>query len=123
MKKNKTSNEKNKTKKTGAQINTDVVKKKKLTSRQRKAITKIIEKKKKNLKRSEMLNELKNFELSTPSLSLMTSISQTQTSGLRNSLREKKKHLMKPVMDNDNSDEIRVDEEDVGIELAENEIA
>jgi hypothetical protein len=30
---------------------------------------------------------------------------------------------MKPVMDNDNSDEIRVDEEDVGIELAENEIA
>jgi hypothetical protein len=36
-----------------------------------------------------MLNELKNFELSTPSLALMTSISQTQTSGLRNSLREK----------------------------------
>lgn len=36
-----------------------------------------------------MLNELKSFELSAPSLSLMTSISQTQTSGLRNSLKEK----------------------------------
>lgn len=36
-----------------------------------------------------MLNELKSFELSSPSLSLMTSISQTQTSGLRNSLKEK----------------------------------
>lgn len=39
--------------------------------------------------RSEMLNELKSFELSAPSLSLMTSISQTQTSGLRNALKEK----------------------------------
>lgn len=36
-----------------------------------------------------MLNELKSFELSAPSLSLMTSISQTQTSGLRNVLKEK----------------------------------
>lgn len=36
-----------------------------------------------------MLNELKSLELSAPSLSLMTSISQTQTSGLRNALKEK----------------------------------
>lgn len=36
-----------------------------------------------------MLNELKSFELSTSSLSLMTSISQTQTTGLRNMLKEK----------------------------------
>jgi len=36
-----------------------------------------------------MLNELKSLELSAPSLSLMTSISQTQTSGLRNVLKQK----------------------------------
>jgi len=36
-----------------------------------------------------MLNELKKLELSAPSLSLMTSISQTQTSGLRKILKEK----------------------------------
>jgi len=36
-----------------------------------------------------MLNELKSLELSAPSLSLMTSISQTQTSGLRNALKQK----------------------------------
>lgn len=36
-----------------------------------------------------MLNELKSLELSAPSLSLMTSISQTQTTGLRNMLKEK----------------------------------
>lgn len=36
-----------------------------------------------------MLNELKSLELSVPSLSLMTSISQTQTSGLRNALKQK----------------------------------
>jgi len=36
-----------------------------------------------------MLNELKSLELSAPSLALMTSISQTQTSGLRNVLKEK----------------------------------
>lgn len=34
-----------------------------------------------------MLNELKSLELSAPSLSLMTSISQTQTRGLRNTLK------------------------------------
>jgi len=38
-----------------------------------------------------MLNELKSLELSAPTLSLMTSISQTQTSGLRNALKEKVK--------------------------------
>lgn len=42
-----------------------------------------------NFQRSEMLNELKSLELSAPSLSLMTSISQTQTSGLRNALKQK----------------------------------
>jgi len=36
-----------------------------------------------------MLNELKSFELSAPSLALMTSISQTQTNGLKNVLKEK----------------------------------
>ncbi|XP_050522781.1 uncharacterized protein LOC126895207 isoform X2 [Daktulosphaira vitifoliae] len=65
--------------------------KKKLTSRQRKALTKILEKKQKSFKRSEMLNELKSLELSATSLSLMTSISQTQTTGLRNAVNKKKK--------------------------------
>jgi len=36
-----------------------------------------------------MLNELKSIELSACSLALMTPISQTQTSGLRNVLKEK----------------------------------
>jgi len=38
-----------------------------------------------------MLNELKSHELTTPTLSLMTSISQTQTRGLRNVLKDKVK--------------------------------
>lgn len=36
-----------------------------------------------------MLNELKSLELTAPTLSLMTSISQTQTRGLRNVLKDK----------------------------------
>lgn len=38
-----------------------------------------------------MLNELKSLELTAPTLSLMTSISQTQTRGLRNVLKDKVK--------------------------------
>lgn len=38
-----------------------------------------------------MLNELKSHELTTPTLSLMTSISETQTRGLRNALKDKVK--------------------------------
>lgn len=98
-----------------------------------------------------MLNELKSLELSAPSLSLMTSISQTQTSGLRNALKEKvrilhnyfnfilqsfkKKKLLyikykkfqkkcqtaKPIEENKSSDEMTVDE-DVGSELDEDVI-
>lgn len=36
-----------------------------------------------------MISELKSLELSASSLALMTSISQTQTKGLRNTLKEK----------------------------------
>ncbi|XP_015373823.1 PREDICTED: uncharacterized protein LOC107168810 [Diuraphis noxia] len=113
---------KNKSKKNVNQADTEALKKKKLTSRQRKALLKIIEKKQKSQKRSEMLNELKSLELSAPSLSLMTSISQTQTSGLRNALKEKKKcQTAKPIKENRSSDEMTVDE-DVGSELDEDEI-
>ncbi|XP_022169777.1 uncharacterized protein LOC111033385 [Myzus persicae] len=114
---------KNKSKKNVNQTDTEAIKKKKLTSRKKKALIKIIEKKQKSQKRSEMLNELKSFELSAPSLSLMTSISQTQTSGLRNALKEKKKcRTPKPKEVDRSSDEMTVDE-DVGSEVDEDEIA
>ncbi|XP_027842614.2 uncharacterized protein LOC114123743 isoform X1 [Aphis gossypii] len=117
-----TSHMKNKSKKNENQTDTEAIKKKKLTSRQRKALLKIIEKKQKSQKRSEMLNELKSLELSAPSLSLMTSISQTQTSGLRNALKQKKKdRTTKPSEENRSSDEMTVDE-DVGSEIDEDEI-
>ncbi|XP_060873421.1 uncharacterized protein LOC132947203 [Metopolophium dirhodum] len=114
---------KNKSKKNANQTDTDAIKKKKLTSRKRKALQKIIEKKQKSQKRSKMLNELKSLELSAPSLSLMTSISQTQTSGLRNALKEKKKCRTpkQSIEENGSSDEMTVDE-DVGSELDEDEI-
>jgi len=121
MKKNRNSM-KNKSKKNENRTDTEAIKKKKLTTRQRKALTKIIEKKQKSQKRSEMLNELKSLELTAPSLSLMTSISQTQTSGLRNALKQKKKNkTIKPIEENKSSDEMTVDE-DVGSEIDEDEI-
>ncbi|KAL4084687.1 hypothetical protein QTP88_027612 [Uroleucon formosanum] len=114
---------KNKSKKNVNKTDTEAIKKKKLTSRQRKALLKIIEKKQKSQERSEMLNELKSLELSAPSLSLMTSISQTQTSGLRNALKEKKKSqkFKQSIEENKSLDEMTVDE-DVGSELDEDEI-
>lgn len=122
MKKNRNSMTKKKSKKNENQSDTEAIKKKKLTSRQRKALVKIIEKKQKSQKRSEMLNELKSLELSAPSLSLMTSISQTQTSGLRNALKQKKKdRTTKLSEENRSSDEMTVDE-DVGSEIDEDEI-
>lgn len=117
---------KNKSKKAENETVAETIKKKKLTSRQRKALMKIVEKKQKQQKRLEMLNELKSLELSAPSLALMTSISQTQTSGLRNVLKEKKKLQTSPksVAENtSNLDEMGVDEEDIGSELDDNEIA
>jgi len=73
----------------------------------------------------EMLNELKCLGLSAPSLALMTSISQTQTNGLRNVLNEKKKRKTNKRIteNNSNLDEMAVDEEDIGCELDSNEIA
>ncbi|XP_050424985.1 uncharacterized protein LOC126836053 [Adelges cooleyi] len=98
------------------ETNLNTIKKKKLTSRQKKALTKVLEKKQKSQKRSDMLNELKSLELSAPTLSLMTSISQTQTTGLRNVMKEKKKQQTpKKSTINQNSSGVMLINEDNGI--------